>query len=264
MYNTFLSFKNDLHTAANRNDTLPRSNNHQPKNKNIYFFKIIIKKQAPLNSVTYVRCNAHQRISMSVKFLLQRDDNRLQILRLFANVPSDLANVRIVEGRIDFVQHKERCRLIAVYGKQQRQRCDRLFATAQIAHGLKPFAGRNTIVIDALQVRFFGIVGRQICLGRFVACQRLVNAIDRFRNVVATLLKLVVSGVLNLFKGGLCFFALFSCRLELFVGGRNLLRNTFEHLHRFHVGRLDAFQCVPFAVQLFVQGVVHFLDGIGR
>lgn len=60
-----------------------------------------------------IAMNANEGITLLVEGALETDDNELEGVRsLRLDIASDLGYVGIIQRRINFVQHKERCRLV--------------------------------------------------------------------------------------------------------------------------------------------------------
>lgn len=70
-------------------------------------------------TATHVRTDANESISVLVKLFLQRDNDSLELRLLLTDVGRHLADVGVVQGGVNLVQHKERSRLVAVEGGRE-------------------------------------------------------------------------------------------------------------------------------------------------
>ena len=143
---------------------------------------------------SYVGTDADEGVRVAVKLLLERDDDGLQSARLASDEAGHLADVGVVQRRVDLVQHEERSRLVAVTrtkisstdrdtetrrprspvdGEEQRQSGHRFLASGQVGHGLEALARRHAVVVDAVQVGLLGVLRSQERLRRLVLGQRL-------------------------------------------------------------------------------------------
>ena len=58
-------------------------------------------------------------------------------------------------------------------GKQESKGSDSFLPSGQIVHGPEPLAGRHTVVVHSVQVRFFRVLRAQETLGTLVSGQSL-------------------------------------------------------------------------------------------
>jgi hypothetical protein len=68
---------------------------------------------------SHLSSDADQRLCSRVKFLLERDDDALQLpRRLASDERSNLANVRVVQGSVDLIEHEKRRGMVATREEQ--------------------------------------------------------------------------------------------------------------------------------------------------
>ena len=80
--------------------------------------------------------DSDQSVGVGVELLLETDDHDVHAPLLGLDVGGHLADVGVVQGRVDLVQDKEGGGLVRVDGEQQRQGRDRLLSAGQVGHGL--------------------------------------------------------------------------------------------------------------------------------
>jgi len=107
-----------------------------------------------------VSVNSAQCICVRIEGVLQRYHNNLKavLIHSVSDVSHNLGDIVVVQRRIDFIQHEEGRRLVAVDGKQQSQRSHRLFASRKLFDIAEPLQRWHGIVFDSAQVRLFGIL----------------------------------------------------------------------------------------------------------
>jgi hypothetical protein len=73
---------------------------------------------------------------------------------MLSDVVCDPADVGIIECRVNFIQDKERRRLIAVNSKEQRKSRHGFLSARQLVHVSETFHRRHGVVLDPAQVWF--------------------------------------------------------------------------------------------------------------
>ena len=87
-------------------------------------------------------------VSHCHSWLTVSDHDELRILLKLTQNVDESSNVRVVQGRIHFVQNTERTRSTFEDGQQERHCSQRSFATAQQRNAAEFFAGRSGHDID--------------------------------------------------------------------------------------------------------------------
>lgn len=144
-----------------------------------------------------MRIDANKCIGLVEELLFEADHNQLHIVaRAVQNVLDDLriaaldfklsmiahlADVGVVEGGVDLVEHKKWRWVAGVDGEEKCESSDRLLATTQIVHRSKAFAGCNAIEIDSVKVGLFLVDGAEEGLCTLILRQFLQNkAVSQF------------------------------------------------------------------------------------
>lgn len=105
-----------------------------------------------------IAINADQSFAALEKAGLEADDDELHAgTGVVADVGRDLRDVGVVERGVDFVQHEERRRLVAVNGEQERQSRHRLLPAGEVLHIAKALEGRHGVIFDSVQVGFVAV-----------------------------------------------------------------------------------------------------------
>lgn len=175
------TFRNDKPT------TLPRSSRLPIFKPNYWYLRsygellaqvILLPREGEEKLATYVQrqglagigalvaIDAHQRFAALEKASLQADDYELHAgTRVIADVRRDLGDVGVVQSGVDFVQHEEGRRLVAVHGEQEGQRRHGFLASGEVLHVAEPLEGRHGVVFDSVQVGFVAVFHVQIARG---------------------------------------------------------------------------------------------------
>jgi len=105
-----------------------------------------------------IAINADQRVASLIQRSLQTDHYELEcIRRVGPDVVSNLGNISVVEGRIDFVKHEERRRLVTVDRKKKGKRSNCFFASGKLFHIPEPFHRRHGVILDTSKVWFLAV-----------------------------------------------------------------------------------------------------------
>lgn len=100
-----------------------------------------------------VAINPNQGLATLEQAGLQTDDDKLHARAgMFANIIGDFGDIGVVERGVDFVEHEEGRRLVAVHGEEEGERGHGFLTPGQVLHVPEAFEGRHGVVFDAVQI----------------------------------------------------------------------------------------------------------------